>query len=66
MRSLEVQRDGAWAPLPRMDTNFFVEASGLGPGPYTFRVTGTDGQQLVEPSVPLADAREVAGTQQFR
>lgn len=65
VRTLEVQRAAGWVEVPRLDSNYFVEPSGLGDGPYTLRLTGRDGQQLVEPGVVLRDGQEVTGTQQF-
>jgi expansin (peptidoglycan-binding protein) len=58
-----VQRAAEWMTVPRLDSNYFIEPSGLGPGPYTLRITGSDGQQLVEPSVMLRAAENVMGTQ---
>lgn len=65
VRSLEVLRGDAWLPVPRERYNFFVR-SGLGPGPFTLRITGADGQQLVERDVPLRESGDVPGTVQFR
>lgn len=66
VRSLEVQKNGAWVAVPRQSYNFFVDSSGFGTGPFSFRITGSDGQQLVETGVPLRDSGDVAGTQQFQ
>ena len=37
---------GQWQSVPRLDFNYFVAASGMGPGPYTFRVTDVNGATL--------------------
>lgn len=66
VRSLEVQQGTAWVNVPRQDYNFFVQSSGLGVGPYTLRITGSDGQQLVESGVMLRDSGDVQGTVQFQ
>lgn len=44
--SLEVRRGDTWVTVPRQMWNYF-EAEGLGPGPYTVRVTDLYGEQLV-------------------
>ena len=66
VRSLEVQKNGAWVDVPRESYNFFVDSTGFGAGPFSLRITGTDGQQLVETGVPLRDSGDVTGTQQFQ
>lgn len=66
VRALEVQQAGGWVNVTRQDYHFFVEPWGLGPGPYSLRVTGSDGQQLVETGVELRDFGDVPGTQQFQ
>jgi expansin (peptidoglycan-binding protein) len=66
VRSLEVQQGGAWVNVARQDYNFFVESSGLGVGPYTLRVTGSDGQQLIESGVMLRSDGDAPGTVQFQ
>jgi expansin len=65
VRSLEVQQGAAWVNVAREDFNFFVQPSGLGPGPYTLRITGSDGQQLTESGVMLGEG-DARGTVQFQ
>ncbi len=52
---LEAMKDGAYVSVPRVDYNYFVQGNGLGPGPYTFRVTDTRGHVLEDGSVALGD-----------
>lgn len=66
VRSLEVQKNGAWVDVPRESYNFFVDSAGFGAGPFSLRITGNDGQQLIESGVPLRDSGDVTGTQQFQ
>lgn len=61
----EYQKAGKWVAVPRESYNYFVEASGMGPGPYTFRVTDVKGHVLVDHDVVLKVALEVAGAAQF-
>jgi expansin (peptidoglycan-binding protein) len=62
---LDVRRGGAWSRLPRSGWNHFVAQSGLGPGPYTLRVTDIFGRRLISRSVPLRPAGTVRGEGQF-
>ena len=55
----------AYVDIPRVDYNYFVDASGLGPGPYALRVTDTRGHVLEDSSVPLGDDVTRQGTAQF-
>lgn len=66
VRSLEVQKNDAWVNVPRESSNFFIDPTGFGAGPFSLRITGGDGQQLLETGVPLRDSGDVAGTQQFQ
>jgi expansin len=50
---LEAFYNGVWVTIPRMYYNYFVYASGLGPGPFTLRVTDFYDQQLVDTNIPL-------------
>lgn len=65
VRSLEVQQGASWVSVPRESYNFFVAPAGLGTGPYTLRVTGSDGQHFIESGVPLRESGDVPGAQQF-
>lgn len=54
-----------WKPVARVDYNYFVEASGMGPGPYSFRVTDVDGNVLEDDGVPFVEAGDSPGSGQF-
>ena len=56
---------GAWKSIPRVDYNYFVEPSGMGLGPYTFRVTDYYGNTLIDSGIALAPDGDVAGKAQF-
>jgi expansin (peptidoglycan-binding protein) len=56
---------GRFMDVPRTDYNYFVKADGMGPGPYTFRVTDYFGHVVVDSGiVPIADS-DVGGAAQF-
>ncbi len=61
----EYQKAGKWVAVPRESYNYFVEASGMGPGPYSFRVTDDKGHVLTDQNIPLKVAAEVTGVLQF-
>jgi expansin (peptidoglycan-binding protein) len=56
---------GQWVVVQRMEYNYFVETNGMGPGPYTFRVTDIYGNMLIDQGIPHMDAGEVTGSGQF-
>lgn len=56
--------DGTYTALPRKEYNYFAAESGLGEGPYTFRVTDIYGQVL-EDTVPLSTDKIVNGKANF-
>lgn len=62
---LEYEQSGDFIAVPRESYNYFVEANGMGPGPYTFRVTDVYGSTVVERGVVFKEASDVMGTQQF-
>jgi len=53
-----------WVSVPRTSYNYF-EVSGMGPGPFAFRVTDVYGNQLLDENIALVVAGEVDGTGQF-
>jgi expansin (peptidoglycan-binding protein) len=57
--------EGAFKLVNRVDYNYFVEPSGMGPGPYTFRVTDMFGHALVDSGIVLQVNGDVPGTGQF-
>jgi expansin (peptidoglycan-binding protein) len=62
---VEAQVSGAYATIGRVDYNYFIETSGLGPGPYALRITDTRGHVVEEPSVMLGDNVTRTGATQF-
>ena len=59
-------KTGAWASIPRLDYNYFVDASGLGNGPYALRVTDTRGHVIEDDSVPFSGpSTQQASASQF-
>ncbi len=56
---------GMFKEAPRQEYNYFVESSGMAPGPYTFRVTDIYGHTLTDSGIPLTVGGEVAGKAQF-
>jgi len=56
---------GNYRGITRADYNYFVTTKGLGPGPYTFRVTDTRGHILEDTGVVLGDAVARTGAAQF-
>ena len=57
---------GVWVNVPRVSYNYFVQQNpGMGPGPFTFRVTDVYGNVLVDSGVPLLDNADYAGAGQF-
>lgn len=50
---LEAFKNGVWVALPRMEWNVFVDSTGLGAGPFSFRVTDLYGQQLIDANIKL-------------
>jgi expansin (peptidoglycan-binding protein) len=63
---LEYQdKRGAWVDVPRLDYNYFVAESGMGLGPYTFRVTDVNGAVLEDAGVPFVENGDSVGTNQF-
>lgn len=58
--------DGQWVSVPRTSYNYFVQTNpGMGPGPYTFRVTDSYGNVLTDSGIPHVDGGTVNGGGQF-
>ena len=55
----------AFQEAPRQHYNYFVEAAGMGDGPFTFRVTDYFGHQIIDSSVPLLNDADHASQYQF-
>ncbi len=55
-----------WVSVPRTMYNYFVQGNpGMGPGPYTFRVTDAYGNVLTDSGIPLVVGGTVNGGAQF-
>jgi expansin (peptidoglycan-binding protein) len=63
--TFEVQKGGAWVKVARLDYNFFVDASGMGKGPYIFRVTDVYGQKITDTGIAFNEGGVVSGKGQF-
>ena len=63
--TFEVQKGGAWVKVARLNYNFFVDASGMGKGPYTFRVTDVYGQKITDTGIAFKEGGVVSGKAQF-
>ena len=62
---LEYFNGSSYQEVPRLSYNYFVQSSGMGPGPYTFRVTDILGNVLVDSSIPHMENGDVSGSGQF-
>lgn len=65
IRQIELQQGAGFVPLEQQPYNYAIHADNPGPGPFSFRITAIDGQQLIERDVPLREAAVVPGTHQF-
>ncbi|MGE0403060.1 MAG: expansin EXLX1 family cellulose-binding protein [Kofleriaceae bacterium] len=64
--TLEVRDEtGAFRAIRRADYNYFVDTAGLGPGPYTLRVTDTRGHALEDANIAVGDDVARTGAAQF-
>jgi hypothetical protein len=65
--SLEyLNSQGTFQSVDRVNYNYFVQTSpGMGPGPYTFRVTDVYGHVLIDAGIPHAENSSVSGHAQF-
>jgi expansin (peptidoglycan-binding protein) len=57
--------NGQWVSVPRTGYNYFVQSTGMGPGPYTFRVTDSYGNVLSDSNIPFVEGGTVNGAAQF-
>lgn len=65
IKSVEALVGGAYQALGRVEYNYFLEESGLGPGPYTLRVTDTRGHVLEDTGIAVGDNVTRTGASQF-
>ena len=56
---------GNYTPIARADYNYFVSTKGLGPGPFTLRVTDTRANVLEDMNIALGDSVSRDGASQF-
>jgi expansin (peptidoglycan-binding protein) len=56
---------GTFKTVNRTEYNYFVEPAGMGPGPFTFRVTDIYGHTLVDSGVVHIENGNVTGQNQF-
>lgn len=65
--SIEVEKDGRFLSLRRAPFNYFIADSGLGPGPYTLRVTDAEGNVIEDSGIELRPSEDVPspGNHQF-
>ncbi len=61
----EYYNGSQWINVSRTTYNYFVETSGMGPGPYTFRVTDIYGNMLQDSGIPHVENGTVNGAAQF-
>lgn len=57
LASVEAQTGSGFRKLVRHDYNYWLADNGLGPGPYTLRITDVAGNQATVPGVKLAPAQ---------
>jgi expansin (peptidoglycan-binding protein) len=63
--TFEVEQDGAWVEVPRVDYNYFVRDTGMGEGPLSLRITDVLGNVLEDSGIPLLDDADTPGAGQF-
>ncbi len=56
---------GAYTSVTRADYNYFVVDQGVGPGPYTVRITSSTGATLEDAMPAVVASATVTGTAQF-
>ncbi len=62
---VEYWNGSSYVDVLRLSYNYFVEAGGMGPGPYNFRVTDTLGNVLEDVNIPHVEDGDVNGSGQF-
>jgi expansin len=62
---VEAMKGGAYVEVPRLDYNYFVQADGLGNGPYQLRVTDQRGHVVEDSGIALGDNVTRIGAGQF-
>lgn len=55
-----------WITVPRTSYNYFVQTNpGMGTGPYTFRITDSYGNELIDSNIPHIENGTINGGSQF-
>jgi hypothetical protein len=54
LASVQVQTTSGWLPLARATYNYWIAPSGAGPGPFTVRLTDTQGHQATVSGITLS------------
>jgi hypothetical protein len=54
LASVQVQTASGWLSLARASYNYWIAPSGAGPGPFTVRLTDTQGHQATVPGIALS------------
>lgn len=54
LRSVEVRSGSTWRATERAEYNYWIYESGLGPGPYTIRITDVYGQRVTATGIKMA------------
>ena len=62
---LEFKKDGQYVEVNRLEYSYFVADSGMGPGPYSFRVTDVKGQVVEDVGIPFVEAGDAPGAAQL-
>ena len=62
---VEYLSGGVFHEVTRVSYNYFVQDSGMGTGPYTFRVTDILGNTLIDSGIPHVENGNVSGSGQF-
>ena len=62
---LEYKVGGSYVKINRKDYNYFLVETGMGPGPYDFRITDIYGSVIEEKNIPLTLSTDIAGVNQF-
>jgi len=57
--------NGVFHEIPRLSYNYFVQSSGLGTGPYTFRVTDYFGHTIIDHGILHIENGDVSSSAQF-
>jgi len=65
VKKLEYFSGTTYTALAKNNTNYFVATSGLGSGPFSFRITDVLGDTILETGIPLVNDSVINGSHQF-